>query len=757
MCAKKTPTTPTKQNALTGVAKAPAKKAPAPKQTTKAKADDPVAKTSALAKEVKTSADAKKSDAKSTATSNKKPNKASESKAPSNPTTPIKASTKQTQSAKETKKTASRDSSADNGRNKKQPPPPPPPPSSGKAGKVRAADSDHDKLAENKSNHIRDNKINVKNDEVKSKCNAANEQCNKFEKSSSTLSLKSNGESDNVIKGKKAKASASSPKKASKSADKAKSPKIVKKDASKEKIKISNELKNLGIEMSNSNASLAVVLQSGIEGLTGGVKTSICEMVKTKARGCSNTNSCPKTPSTQAKKGGEAKSQSKAHHESQEKVLKDVDSGAKVTSKSAPVADSKAKCAEPAKLIESPKAEEKTPPSSESEVRAAGNGRTKISALVNAKNKIRMSNESKKCEVASKSSESEPSKPAKRRNVKKTKSEDAADSAKNISSAAPNGACRNDKIDPSKSNCVNISDGKRTEIKVPPKAVDTLPEEEVVREPVAAVKSGEATDKQTPSKPKPAAKAKNQLQEGSKVKSAKKFDEAAKMKRKYVKKVKSLSDEAGEKPQRDEVEKPKAIKLERDKSTDTNDSKKPPSESPKKPKSSSTALKDDGKKSNEKVVKTPTATKKDAPKVESASKAKSKSCEKKSTSKASAKKQKIEIKQEADARSSDEANSSDSDSELSSSTFKKPNKPAVQRALRNKKQKQIVFKRSRVASLNAIAKVHFLYENEARSTLEANIAMAIKNSLEQEAGSSDGDDEDDAKSESQEVDLTAKR
>lgn len=826
MCAKKTPTTtPTKQNALTGVTKLPVKKVVAQKiekkQTTKTKADDSFVKsnlTSAIVKDLKANVDAKKPETKSPATSNKKANKTivTETKA-SNPSTPIKAAIKATQLVKDTKKALSRDSSADNAKGKKLP-------INGKTNKVKVVDGDRDKSGEDKSNHIRDNKITVKNDEVKSKSNSTNEQCNKFEKSSSSLSLKPNGESDNVIKEReklckkgsdKAKPNvspATTPKKVNnrnndegskKSADKPKSSKIVKK-ANKEKeskIKISNELKNLGIEMSKSNSSLAVVIQEGLSSI--GVKTSICEMVKTKARYCSNLNNSVgtvKSQSAQARKNSDFKiNNNKTNKESQEKVLKD--SEAKAANDSV---DGKKTNSEQFKSVETPKSDDEkkiaeAPTISEAAVKTVIVSKNKISALVNAKNsnKIKSSSELQKCENVNKANELEPSKPAKRKYVKKKKLDDAADSSKNSASASETDARNNDKIDQNKSTCLSVSDGNSNEIKSASK-IDTQGETKDEISVVAkkdkqeSSSASESTSKSTPNKTKQVSKVKNQLQEGSKVKKAVQSlsaDEkssvvvvkvdaptvAAKIKRKYVKKVKPTQVEtADESNEKLDAENSKVFKVERDKSSDTSELKKSTNESQKngllekKPKSVATPAKDDSKKTLEKVLK-PTTPKKDLLKVESQEKiaknktVKSKVPDKKpveKVSKITPKKQKIEIKKEEDlhdsssSESENSSHSSDSDSELTEDTFKKPNKPSTQRNLRNKKQKQIACKRTRVASLNASARVHCLYENEARSALEAaNIAKAIKQSCTD--GSSG--DEDEAENESQKVDLTSMR
>ena len=769
MCAKKTPTTPTKQNALTGVTKSPAKKpTPTSKQTTKNKVDDSIAKpnlSSAIGKDVKASSEAKKTETKATATSNKKVNKV-KTKA-SNPSTPTKGCPKQTttQSVKDTnKKTISRDSSTDT-KSKRQA-------LNGKVNKAKASDGDRDKLSESKSNHIRDNKITIKNDDGKSKSTLANEQCNKFEKSSSSLSLKSSGESDNVAKEKeklckksdKAKQNLSpvlSPKKINnksavegggkKSADKVKSSKLVKK-ASKEKeskIKISNELKNLGIDMSKTNTSLAV-FDISMAGMTMGMKTSICEMVKTKARFCSNINSC-RTLSPPVKKTP-SQSGNKTNKESQEKIFKEVEIKAKANNENV---ESK-KANTEINLIEGPKDDEKM---------MSGNPivKNKISALVNAKNKIKTTNELKRSEDLKKSNE-EASKGAKRKyTAKKKKPEDATDSFKNSNSTAASetDARNNDKIDHNKSSCVNISDCRNVEIKSTSKA-DARNESKVERavESAAVGKKDSSVEgldgKELPSKVKSAAK--NQLVK----KTLLKVDipmVAAKIKRKYVRKVKPIEPVVAgggkpkEKPQSDDDEEPTPIKLERDKSLEA---KLLSGNGIIDKKAKNVPVKDDLKKSSADKITNPLTPQKDLSKVTKKVAVVKSSNEKKIVVKGSPKKQKMEIKQERDpleshSSESEISSASDTDSERDEDTFKKPKKPSIQqRNLRNKMQMQITCKRSRVASLNASAKVHCLYENEhARTAYEATIAKVVKKSCG--AGSTDDDEEE------IEIDLTSKR
>lgn len=823
MCAKKTPTTPTKQNNLAGVTKAvPVKKVTAPKpQTVKGKADG---SSNSTVKDVKINADAKKS---TPATSSKKVTKAivSETKAPSAPTTPVKGSIKL--SSKDTKKINSRDSSSDNAKGKKQP-------VNGKTNKAKAAtDSDRDKSSENKSNLIRDNKLTDTNDELKSKCDSANEQCNKFEKSSSSVSLKSNGESDNVVKdkeklskkvvvvvGEKARVnvpSVTSAKKSNnrssddgskKSADKPKSSKIVKKVGKEKesKIKISNELKNLGIEMSKSNSSLAVFIQEGLT--SSGVKTSICESVKTKARFCSNLNSGVK------KNNAEIKIQS--NKESQEKVIKD-DEG-ETTKVNSDSVDTKKANSEHLKLIEND--DKKLV----HEVRTtAVTGKSKISALVNAKNKIKSFGEQMKHELAL-SNESDPAKPAKRKYVKKKRPDEATDTSKNSSSVSETDARNADKIDQNKSNC--LSDARNGEVKETLKADEKRNETSVVGRKDKIESSSESTSNKT----KVVSKTKSQ--EGSKVKKTtlqslscgekvvgSKVElpsMAEKIKRKYVKKIKQVEqgddkrdklqkkvditskvlEIASEKPSEGEsCDAQKVVDNSIETANDLNktlnealnlkaatvDAKKLPLDSQKTPndlkKSVIESQRNGAIEKKLKVVSTsaeakrpqdkpskPLTPKKDAAKVEAQgkvarNKTKAKYSEKPPV-KVTAKKQKVEVKQERDPlalKSSDSDNSSsdsDSDSDLSQGTFKKPSKSMAQRNLRHKKH--IGHKQSRVASLNAIAKVHCFYENEAR-TLEANIAKAIKNSLAD--GSSDGeeDENDDAENESKNIDLASKR
>lgn len=762
MCAKKTPTTSTKPNALQGITKSPVKKPAVPKQTTKAKADDSIVKSQlASATIVK---DVKVSEAKPTATSNRKVTKAivSEPKLPA-AITPVKGGIK-----KDAKKTASRDNSADNEKVKKQP-------INGKTNKLKANDSDRDKLPEHKSNHIRDNKINVKNDEVKSKSNSANEQCNKSEKSST--SLKSQSVGDNVIKEKLNKKACDKPKSPqkldTKICNKQRASKVVKK-VEKEieiKLKISNELKNLGIDMSNSNSSLAVVIQ---EGITSGMKTSICEMVKTKARYCNNLNSqSPQVPQVKKAPVDVKLPINKTNKESQEKAT---------------VVESKKINSELVKVIESPEKKavvqepSKNTPNEPEAKPAVVNNRNKISALVNAKNsnKIKSLNELKTFEAVNKSNELEASKPTKRKYVKKKKQEDATDSSKNSEATVSESAARNSdtKIDQNKSNCVSIIDSKFAENKSASKTDVGVEVSLIVKkdkiEALVVSESNCSTTKTTVSKAKQVLKAKIQLQDGSKVKKVQ--DEqpvvtkvdipkiASKIKRKYVRKVKAITTSAGAKLIKPLKDAEKPIKVECEKS-DANESfgahesqKNGLIEKKVKPTAAVNLPKDDANKSPEKSTK-PTTPKKDPLKIESQDKVakakslKSKVPEKKPIEKPpklSPKKQKTEIKQEADplemssCESENSSNVSDSDSELSGDTFKKPKKLPIKRNLRNKSHKQIDCKRSRVASLNAIAKVHFLYENEARSTLEADITKAIENSKQSYANELSDDDDDEA-------------
>lgn len=103
--------------------------------------------------------------------------------------------------------------------------------------------------------------------------------------------------------------------------------------------------------------------------------------------------------------------------------------------------------------------------------------------------------------------------------------------------------------------------------------------------------------------------------------------------------------------------------------------------------------------------------------------------------------------------SSDNNTDSDSEDNYSESGYTKPKRQVVRTSVRNNrkhKQKQLCPKRSRVASLNAMAKVHCLYENESRSALETNLFNAEKISQEKQkiklnvadSGSSEGDDND---------------
>ncbi|CRK97251.1 CLUMA_CG010647, isoform A [Clunio marinus] len=706
MCAKKTPTTPTKQNPLTGVTKSPTKKVLASKQTTKTKQhDESVAKVnsvSAIIKDTKTKSDGKKLEAESLiATSySKKTSKAvtNETKA-SVSSLSNKTNAKQSQNIKDMRKVASRENSPlDITKNRKLA-------INGKPNKVETNECDRDKSGHNKSNQIKDNsKVNDKNDEMKSK---SNEHSNKFEKSlSSSLSLpKSNGESDNVIKGteksnkktgdkgKSHVSLISASKKlnkknddegSKKNADKSKSLKAVKK-VNKEKdtkIKISNELKNLGIEMSNSNSSLVVVIQ---EGITSGIKTSICEMVKTKARCCSN-NSVNNQSSSPARKTSDIKVQSKANKESQERSVKEVDS--KINTNNELVEKKKASD-EQLKLIKIQKSVDKiVENSSNVSIIESGkslvSGKNKISALVNAKNRIKSSNESKRAESIKKSNELEAPKPIKRKYVKKK-----------LADVSKNNAIVNEKIDHNKSSLLAISDTKKCDIKSSLNAdTKTNAKHEIVS-----------------------------LCKSDKVDACVSDLETSSINHKKTEVFESHKDGMNEKDFKISAKKPQE-KLATPKKIVSRDSAQEKVQQNKNAKSQ-----DNGKKIIEKSSKVPV------------------------------KKQKIDEKislQISSCESGNSSNSSDNDSEISEKTFKKPSKPTQRNLQRNKSAKQIIIKRSRVASLNAIAKVHCLYENEARSTSDAIIAKATRKSLVVES-SDDEDEIGEDENENQKVDFQTKR
>lgn len=121
----------------------------------------------------------------------------------------------------------------------------------------------------------------------------------------------------------------------------------------------------------------------------------------------------------------------------------------------------------------------------------------------------------------------------------------------------------------------------------------------------------------------------------------------------------------------------------------------------------------------------------------------------------------MEVKQElvpsrvSSCESEHTSSNTESDSELTEDTFKKPHKPPIQRNLRNKKLKHTAIKRSRVASLNAIAKVHCLYENEARSVSDTSIAKPMKKLYAAES-TDDEDDHNKASNESFKVAFATK-
>lgn len=107
----------------------------------------------------------------------------------------------------------------------------------------------------------------------------------------------------------------------------------------------------------------------------------------------------------------------------------------------------------------------------------------------------------------------------------------------------------------------------------------------------------------------------------------------------------------------------------------------------------------------------------------------------------------------------DSTDNSDSEDDYSGASFVKPRKPPARGNLRARKVKQFGAKRTRVASLNAIAKVHCLYENEARSALETNIhnaeQMAIAAQKQKCGYGSTTDDEDDDANVNSDKDMQA--
>jgi hypothetical protein len=109
--------------------------------------------------------------------------------------------------------------------------------------------------------------------------------------------------------------------------------------------------------------------------------------------------------------------------------------------------------------------------------------------------------------------------------------------------------------------------------------------------------------------------------------------------------------------------------------------------------------------------------------------------------------------------SSEEENSSDSENERESdNVFKKPTKPATKakptvRAVKIVK-KITSIKKCRVASLNAIAKVHCLYENEARVHLDhltSNVAKVVKKPIVASVCNVSSDEDDDDNDEEEDI------
>lgn len=102
--------------------------------------------------------------------------------------------------------------------------------------------------------------------------------------------------------------------------------------------------------------------------------------------------------------------------------------------------------------------------------------------------------------------------------------------------------------------------------------------------------------------------------------------------------------------------------------------------------------------------------------------------------------------------------SSDSEDDFSDPKYLKSKKLVRRRGTRNRKPKLAPQKSARVASLNAIAKVHCLYENESRSALETNLFLAEQMAAQKKkiifhSSSDDSDDEDDEEETKSKTDI----
>ncbi|KAL7033108.1 hypothetical protein ACKWTF_007489 [Chironomus riparius] len=686
----------------------------------------------------------------------------------------------------------------------------------------KTLNGEHEKSNENKSNHIiKDNKINVKNEDVKSNTNLNCIEQNKkdTEKSiTNLLSIKSTCENAMTSKvklnkkdgDKSSKLSASTitnlkkvnnkseEKNSKKNADKTKS-KVLKKETlnneKDNKLKISNELKNLGIEMTTSNSSFDSIQ----EGLSSDLKTSICEMVKLKkARHCPNSanNTLQQTKcSTQST----ANYVTDMYVKSQERV-ETKDSQEKAVKKNEP----KSKTLEKSTLNVQLKSKEKEEKKCD-DIEKSKDENTHTDSLQKSGEK-KIIDESKNIETTNKFNDSENMKPVKRKYIKKKKTENESENKFIDDETKESDGTRNsEKPSENKSNLLNISSTKFIDIE---KKSNIESKEEIKDDKALETeKNNKNKDVKNESNEKPIAKIQKQTNKSSeslnvstpkKIKSLENVSRkvnsisinrstenvSKEIKRKYTKKGNSTTQQYNQSNSVDNSSNNQSInvdlnnkKTEIVKNLNTNSQKEKSQNAFEKPtKDTATNIKDNITKENQQTVKNNESKKVDTKKSSDSvnkshpnknNNAKVKVEGKKSTvnqkkeKATSSKKKKHDIEEKDPLRistseSESSSENSDSDMELSDDIFKKPLKPKSQQANRNKNVKQIeVIKQTRVASLNAIAKVHCLYENEARSHYDSAFFKNTKKptTIICKVSSEDEDDESDSK----ETECTQKR
>lgn len=455
-----------------------------------------------------------------------------------------------------------------------------------------------------------------------------------------------------------------------KNADKPKLSKGIKKvNKEKEhKIKISNELKNLGIDMTSPTKSPFTTFEENI--LSGGVKTSICEMVKTKARYCSNSSSLAKVQTPCNVRATEINIPNKVIKESQEKILKkteiknnakneesDVDKMSLEQSKS----DEQIACN--AKIVTSTDKLKDKPDTK---------------ASTSSAKAVRKDDEKGSQSSNSNAVEAAALKP-KRKYIKKI---ERTCTAKNINSELTESKLET-KLCEKSSNEIPYIQGKNTESQF------NISEMNEISNSIGKPSEG-----------------KNSF-----------ATNVNKIKRKYVKKPKlteGLNQIDGNSKEKSELQK-KLGNEEKDKQSDISEEKNLVDKIPKQ------NSKDEGAKhfkalakpaavakAKDNTIKKLINPKKADEQIQNGGLKKSKTI---------VEKDQLKLNSTDSEHSSSET--SDSEDNYSVESFNKPKKPVRNNC--KTKQKHIGFNCTRVASLNAIAKVHCLYENETRAALEASI------------------------------------